>query len=316
MTNNKVLELLKTKLSDFQSLKTVKSHLDSTNKQLSEKYTLLKNVSQQLNKEEADLKKLEEGGLKAVFYKVLGDKEAQLEKERQEYLAVSLKYNALKEEIELLEFEKDVLDKKLTNIPALEKEIAQLKKQRAHEILQTGDSTLRSEFMQLNETLDFNIMLEREIVEAIDAGRLAMANVAKLAAPLRQALDWGRWQGGGRGMNRASMMRRNSLVNANRMLASAQVSLNKFSKELSDLGEKNMRFVIDFSELKKFTDFFFDNLITDWIIQQKIRNSLHQLGSTNDKINRIIQSLEIELKKTKEKHLLLHNQREQLLMSN
>jgi len=51
-------------------------------------------ITAQLKKEEKDVKQLENKGFRPLFYKILGDKEKQLEKERQEYLAV-LPFNNL-----------------------------------------------------------------------------------------------------------------------------------------------------------------------------------------------------------------------------
>ena len=42
-------------------------------------------------------------------------------------------------------------------------------------------------------------------------------------------------------------------------------------------------------------DIFFDNLISDWIMQQKIKNALANVYSVRDKIDRILHSLKIDL---------------------
>ena len=39
---------------------------------------------------------------------------------------------------------------------------------------------------------------------------------------------------------------------------------------------------------------FFDNLITDWIIQQKIYNALNNSLNTRDKVTRMVKLLESE----------------------
>ena len=49
-----------------------------------------------MRKEFEDIENLEKLGMKALFYKVLGSQEEQLEKERQEYLQASLKYDQVR----------------------------------------------------------------------------------------------------------------------------------------------------------------------------------------------------------------------------
>ena len=44
----------------------------------------------------------------------------------------------------------------------------------------------------------------------------------------------------------------------------------------------------------RFIDVFFDNLITDWIIQQKIYNALNNSLNTRDKVTRMVKLLESE----------------------
>lgn len=62
----------------------------------------LNKLSVQLKKEYADVQRLEEGSLTAMFYEFLGSKEKKLDKERQEYLAAKLKFKSCKKEIQEL----------------------------------------------------------------------------------------------------------------------------------------------------------------------------------------------------------------------
>ena len=61
------------------------------------------NLEKQLLKEGRDVKKLESLSLTELFLTILGSKEAQLEKERQEYLAAKLRYDECRSEIDPLE---------------------------------------------------------------------------------------------------------------------------------------------------------------------------------------------------------------------
>ena len=314
MSNLSTLDQLKAKIEEFHALGRVSSHLEDVKEKLVNKYKELQVISTKLKKEEKDVQSLEKGGFKPLFYKILGDKEKQLETERQEYLAVSLKYNSLKEEIELLEFEKDLLLKKSLNYTKIKKEMESLKKQREQELLTSDNPKLRDEVKLVLTKYDHSIRLGKELDEAFEAGEKAHKNLSALSQILSQALDWGRW-GGRSHPAHAEMMKRSKMAEASRALAVTQRSLDFFAKEMADLGEDNMRFTLNFNELNKFTDYFLDNLITDWIIQQKIRNTLNSVLSVKDKISRIGQSLakEIETNTSQQKQLI--QQKDQLILT-
>ncbi len=305
---------IQSKLEEYQSLLNVKSHLASVKEQLSAKYSELKSVTKQLHKEEKELDDLQNSGLKNLFYKVLGDKEKQIEIERQELLAVSLKYNALKEGIELLEFELEVLEKKVLNIDSVKREITQLKKARELEITTGPNSSLKSEYLLLIKKYETNVMLHKEIEEAIDAGQISHKALHKLGTLLTEALNWGRWPNQGRG-GYHTMMKRSKMANATRMVADIQRRLDNFGREMEDLGEKNMYFRLRREDFANFTNFFFDNLITDWIIQKKIKNSLSNLEMIIDRIARVVGSLEQELHRVKSVKESLLKEKDGLLMS-
>jgi len=303
---------LKSKLEELQSLKRVKSHLENVQTLLVKKLQELHETSNRLRAEEKDLKEIEGKGFKPLFYKILGDKEKQIEKERQEYLEVSLMYNALKEEIELMEFEKDLLHKKSMTYPEIIKEVQELKTKRKDEIVFDKSHPLRNEFLAILEQYDNQVILGKELDEAIKAGKSALNNLKKLSSSLNQALDWGRWSGD-RSRHEA-MMKRNKIHESNKLLAITQRSLDYFGKEMEDLGEDRMYFRISSDELSKFTQFFFDNLITDWIIQQKIRNTLTNLNSVYDRISRILKSLEGEFETNAQKQVKTMKIKDEILM--
>ncbi len=70
-----------------------------------------------------------------MFHKFLGDREDRLQKERQDYLTASLRYNELFKSVELIRYELNLLSKKESNLNLVEKEINALMKDREKEIL-------------------------------------------------------------------------------------------------------------------------------------------------------------------------------------
>jgi len=74
-----------------------------------------------MKEELADVERLEKNGVSALFQKVLGNHEEQLEKERQEYLQEVLTYNSYIDELEVLNYEKKILANKVSRKQEIEK---------------------------------------------------------------------------------------------------------------------------------------------------------------------------------------------------
>ncbi len=304
---------IKATIEEFESIKNIESHVNEININLKSAFEKLKALDKNLDKELNDINKLEKFGLKSLFYKTLGNKEEQMEIERQEYLEASLKYKELKERIELMEYEKDVLNKKLRQLPNLEAKLAALKKDRENEILTTGDDIIRNEFKEILHQTDVNILIRKELIEAIDEGEKALAILKKVIQSLRQAGGWGRWENYDR--RRQQYYKRQAIDSAFSFMTRAQHQLNIFTRELKDLGDNNIHFNLNKLKFNNATDFFFDNLISDWIIQQKIKNSLTNVDSNMASVNRIVLSLKKELSDTEKKLKSLDDKREQFLLS-
>ncbi|MBC8235736.1 hypothetical protein H8E77_39820 [bacterium] len=75
-----------------------------TEQSLSQEKSRLKNLETHLQKEGSDVKKLEGMSLTGLFYTILGSKDKQLEKERQEYLAAKLKCDECQDSVDIGSF--------------------------------------------------------------------------------------------------------------------------------------------------------------------------------------------------------------------
>lgn len=305
---------IKSVLEEFKSLQNVKAHLDETEAKLATSYNKMKALDKMLDKELKDIEKLEKLGIKSLFHKALGSKEEQLEKERQEYLEASLQYKESKKSVELMEFERDLLAKKINSLPKIQAHLEELKKARAQEIMNSSNITVRNEFSEIIHKLDIGILLNKELEEAIDAGVKSNKLLGIVASFLRKAGEWGRWDMYGDN-RRAGYMKQQAIDKAIRNLSQAQHQLNMFTRELKDLGENNIQFKLNMVHFSKFTDFFFDNLISDWIIQQRIKSTLNNIESTNDHVKRIVLSLQSEQKENFKKIADLEVLKDQLILS-
>lgn len=308
-----IQEQIQETLEQFELLRKVKSHLEEVDGQLEAAYAKVKAYDKQLDKELADIDELESIGVKSLFYKTLGSKEQQLEKERQEYLELSLKYKEYKAEVELMEYERDLLKKKESKFPRVKDKLIMLKKARQSEILSSGDEALREEMEQLLHKLDINVSLRKELSEAIQAGYHAEKMIDHLLNELKNAGDWGKWDM--YGDRSANFSKRQAIDRAMRILPKARHSLNIFMRELNDLGENQVAVKLNHIQFEKFTDFFFDNLISDWIVQQRIVSTLNDVNGTKTSLKRILMSLDHEFKIVEKEMIELAKQKERMVLS-
>lgn len=313
MSTASIYEVLHQKLGELKSLEIVERHYKTTKDSLKNAVKESKRLQKQLDKENADIEKLEKLSIKKLFHKVLGNKEKQLEVERQEFLELSLKYNEHKKSIELLEFELNVLENKRHGIPGLKKEITKLKKKREKEILKSNNR-IGKRLRSIVEETDYLVMGRKEYEEAILVGQDILTHLQAAVKYLRNAGEWGSYKnmGGGR---MSSYNQRGAIEKARGIIIKTQHLFRIFKKELQDINVHDFDTSINAEQLNGFTNIFFDNLITDWIIQKKIRNTLSEVRSVFDRIQRFMGYLQTEFKKMDLRLQELSAEREKIVVS-
>ncbi len=94
----------------------------------------------------------------------------------------------------------------------------------------------------------------------------------------------------------------------------AQQRLRRFSGELADVNWKS-ELSIDIGGFATFADYFFDGLISDWVVQSRIRDSIQRVSSVKTQVHNLLTNLNNEMQLTenekgfllKEKLALLEN---------
>ena len=251
--------------------------------------------------------------MKGLFHQVLGSKEEQIEKERQEYLQASLKYDEAKKSLELLEYERSLLEGKTKKLPQLQAKLDRLMKLREKSLIES-DSEAGRKILELLLILDTNREFIGNVQQVGKTGREAISLLDQMAGHLRQAKNWGQWDMAGR-QRGASYMKHSAIDKARDLAYHAKHLLARFESDLKHIyGAQRFNLNIEFDAYSRFTDIFFDNLISDWIVQQKIQNALSNVLSVRDKITRILQSLDGEITKAEEKISSLESQRRSLII--
>jgi len=261
-----------------------------------------------VEKEEEDYHKLERMNLHALFFKFLGTKEKELEKERQDYLMAVLKYQSSVKNLETLQFEKEVLTRQLSSLHNAEDDFNILYAKNGH--LLEAKITASSKVKTKLKSLDLRVLNHEarivELREAVKAGGRAETILMRLVGDLSSITQWGNSSISNRnkkiyGQGNTSSVAKKRFVNQSRKDANkANILLEHFETEIQDIQK---HFKIDYRNyIKSFEDFmdiFYDNLITDWIVKKNVKNTSFAIQTIHDKVVRILAMLNKEIEKTK-----------------
>lgn len=281
-------------IAEIKKLNSIEKHHFNTSSELEKAYEELNSLEEQLVDELEDIEKLEKMSLTSVFYKVLGSQEEQLEKQRQEYLTVSLKHKELKKDIEILEYEHKVISSKVQEIGGLEAQLEELKKMRLQEILRS-DNKLRRKITGIHREMDDIQGEYEELKQAAFAGNDCLKAIGEVIKHLKDAENWGNWDMMNKQGAYYSQMKHNAIDRATNAAQIAKHKLKIFDRELVDVNIEQTQLHIKLDGFGRFIDIFFDNLISDWVIQRKIKNALNNVESTFDKIRRYVLVIEKEM---------------------
>lgn len=317
MEGKKTTEKITETIHKIEKLKSIKRHYDTILVELENIYKRKNRIEDQMIKELDDVNRLEKMSVKSIFHNVLGNKNQQLEKERQEYLQVVLQHKDILNAVEVAEFEKDILEKKLSPLDDLKKQLIELKIQREKEILDSHGE-LRTRLLEFDKSIDDHNISLAETHEALDAGKVAMDSLNKVLRLLRKVRNWKSHPSVYRSSDRrfTQSKRLTSIDFAIKEAARTKLFLGNLNKELTDIGYENNRFSLQIDYISKFPMILFDNLISDWILQEKIRSAIGTVSILVEDVNMVIANLGREYENTQMNIQNLTRQKERFLEKN
>lgn len=245
----------------------------------------------QLEKEEQDVEKLKTMSFANFFHTLINDKPEQLNKEELEVMAVKAKIDRLISEKEAESSRVDNLRLKHTNPSTFEDKYNALLEKKTKLIINHLPD-LKQELDSMQDKIDESKMADKEIREALAAGKIARDQVGRIQKSLQSAANWGTYDMMGGGML-ATMAKRSHLDTAQREMHEFQNGLRNFNRELKDVGEA-IEFDIQITEFLGFADWFFDGFFVDWAVQSKINDAKGQMSQLDGKIRLILDKLNDE----------------------
>lgn len=245
-----------------------------------------------LDKERKDVEKLEGLSLSAVLLTLVGKKYEKLDKEKEEYLLATLKYEELEKQIKKIEMEISNIKGDLSKFDNIDYRYKNLIKEKEDLIIKEGGNSGIRLKNSLVKTDEIRIDI-KEIKEAINAGETTLNALEEVREKLETAKSWGTWDLLGGGII-SDIAKHSAIDKANIIAVEVQEHLLAFKKELSDVNEFT-DIQVNLSSFASFADFFLDGIFADWFVQSKIKTSLDNVYSTIGKIEEIISELERNL---------------------
>ena len=135
--------------------------------------------------------------------------------------------------------------------------------------------------------MDYNF--EREKNEAIQAGERALVSLREADNQLNSAKNWGVVDLLGGGLF-TDLMKHSKMGNARECLEQAKRDLQGFSRELEDVNI-SQALNLNTGDFLTFADFFFDGLIADWLMQDRINDARRQVENAIRRVEEILRNL-------------------------
>ena len=286
MNYNEQLQKLQKKVSQEKSVEAKLRELKSQKDELNSRVYVFKKT---MKNEQADVERLERTSLSSVFYAMIGRKDEMLDKEKAEAYAAKVKYDAAVEELRLIEEDLHRMETQLCDIIACKKEYDFLLEEK-REAIKAVNSIEAERIFQIEEKIAEQKNHQKEIKEAVSAGTRALGTAVSILSDLDNAQNWGTYDLVNGGLI-AGLAKHSYLDEAQNKVTTLQSQLRKFKTELTDITiQADMKVNVD--GFLRFADYFYDGLISDWAVLDRVGQSRSSVHSVKTKIENVLSQLD------------------------
>ena len=296
----------------YTTILRAKKRLADLNLRMKETEHQLAQLSDVLEDEYADVLRLQKTSLHKLFSHYLSSNEEQYEIEKQEYLKAVLEYKECKKTLEIMSFEKNILEKKILK----EKEVFEqlndvLKSIPDVSVFENHDD--HKKLIEVTKNIDFTAGFKKEVEE----GLALSVEIKKLTKEMIDLLNLekqtDRW-GNAYYVSKSVLQHKSHIDAAQEISYYLKLKLQRLKSELADIyNYKSINRVSSYDEFEYFTQIYNDRLISDWIVQKEIMASQNNMVATADSITQIIYTLKTMLSETKTHLQVLYERQDKLL---
>lgn len=275
--------------AQMQQKQTLREETESLERQRDELEKYVWELDLRRTAEKNDVEKLDQTNLKSLYYRFSGKMEEKRALEQAEAEAAESEYTVQKRKLTELEREIENLRQDMSALHGCEQRYQQL-------LAEKTDAILRSampEAAQIREIDRKTAVLTNqadEIREAVSAGQKAMRTADAVWEKLDGADGWATWDLFGGGMI-SDLAKYSNMDAAQSLTLQLQADLQRFQTELSDV-KVTLDTNVNVDGFLRFADYFFDGIIADWAVKDRIGRSKEQLQRTRSEIGQALRGLE------------------------
>jgi len=265
-----------------------------------------------LHKEQRDVERMESFSVPAILYSIIGRKLEKIDKEKQEAVAAELKYQEACRTSEDMKKEMAELESQLASVRNADERYSEWM-QRKEQLIHDAQSPLGKELYKL---MDHEAELRanlKEYGEAFTAGAQARNALERALKSLGSAEGWSNWDMFGGGFI-STAIKHEKMDDAHGDIHEAQQALRQFQNELSDITDTALT-DLENDQLLNFADYFFDNIVTDWMVHSKIQNSESQTRKVLQQTNSLLSTLDAQITDLKQQRDMIEQKRVTLIES-
>jgi len=267
----------------------IKRRLDGTVVQLTEARLLRDKLYKKLTKEQLDVVKLGRFSFMNKINEWTGKWDEKMTKEISEATEAELDYNEAQKNVIDLEAEVSGLQTELENpdFAYIDEEWADFLKEKETWI-RRYDSVANNTLQKIADERVTLGSMAREIEEARDAGSKASraldAALDKLGSAEGMSI-WDTFLGGGLIV---SALKYSEIDSSDDYIHRAQRALRHFETELMDVQNvASDSFTVNNNDIFTFTDIFFDNIFSDWMVHSRITDAKSKLNTVLQDVRRV-----------------------------
>lgn len=283
---------IKLAVQEYERARLAKVHLDKIFPRIETTRIELGQLEKELDQTNIHINNIMAFSLKELFSSSLGNKEQQLELERQRYLETVLRFRELNKSLQLLEFERDVLAEKVLRLPELKSRLNILLRSR-EQLLDESDITLKRAIGRVDRRIMQQMQLKAKTEEAKKHCYKVVEYIYRVSDYFEATNSWGFRQ-----------VKRNSdsykIDQAETYLSKIKQALITLEDELDTINQMGGqdRFQLDIA--RRFASLYIDNLILDWIISGKIKHAEVSLDKVRDRIELVLKQLKLLANQTQD----------------
>ena len=303
------LSLLEAQLTYKKRLEAMANELKAQRAVLQQKVAMLE---QKMLSEKKDVERLEGKSLAAFYYHAFGKKTEKLEGERREYYAARVKFDAAVRELKAVELDLECTEEDLQDLSNCEERYIRAVEAKRRAIEASGTPQSQA-LMEKEQDLNFMRSQERELEEAITAGTAALRLASEVVRSLKHVEGIGLFDrlGGGFLMD---MAKQEVLDDAQKNVEQLQVQLQRFNKELADVKIRD-NLTATVGRLLKFTDTYFENLVTVETPVERLKESIRQIDETRDLLLGILRQLQTRLEEVRHRQVTIQTERNAMILN-